>query len=148
MGDFNFLKEMMFNGDYSKSLQNIFSTMFLPTTPDIVKKHVLNNIKEFKEEVATNLLPNSFLYDYYAIEKALKQINVPVLIIQSTLKTENTRNQIYDEINARSDWLDLVQKNISGVEIELVINCGHFIMLERPDLTNNLINKFVNSSWK
>jgi|GEM_PF-4667747 len=89
-----------------------------------------------------SLLPNTLIYDYYTMDKILKLIKVPILVIQATLKTDGKRCKIDDVYNAHSDWLDLLE-NLSNVKIKLIPNCGHFIMLEQPEITNLTINQFL-----
>ncbi|MDG7041724.1 MAG: alpha/beta hydrolase [Nitrososphaerota archaeon] len=81
-------------------------------------------------------------WDAANIERALSNLKVPLLVIQST--GQDDKLQYYSlRSSDNTPWLSLVRKIVPTARVEVIPGHGHFIMLEAPDETNELIDSFV-----
>lgn len=142
--DLNIIQQETFKNGFNSMMSTFFAQTFSKNTSAAIRETVMKNANAFSEKVGYELYPNIKIYDYYAIEKVLRLIAVPVLILQTTLKCSGKRYLI-GAIDAKSEWLELVSQTVRKVTIKLVPECGHFLMLEASELTNTEIAKFLNS---
>ena len=81
-------------------------------------------------------------WDAANIEKALSNLKVPLLVIQSTgLDAGLQRYSL--KSGDETPWMDLVKRFVPTARIEVIPGHGHFIMLEAPDQTNEFIDSFI-----
>jgi len=81
-------------------------------------------------------------WDAANLERALSNLKVPLLVIQSTGLDD--RLQRYSLRSSEdSSWLSLVKKLVPTARTEVIPGHGHFVMLEAPDQINKLIDSFV-----
>lgn len=138
----NPVQENLFKDGYRTMMDDFFSQTFTEHTPQAVREKVMYDVYHFSEQIGRALFPNIQIYDYYALKKCLRLITVPLLILQATLSVNGKRYSL-GTIDAPSAWLELIQQNVKHASIKIVSGSGHFIMLEKPDITNTLIADFL-----
>lgn len=127
---------------YSEMLQSMFNAMFLKTSDPAIKARLIKRALAFPEEIGANLLPRVLAWDASKMEKALAQITVPLLILQSTyLNTENVRVPL--QAGENTPWFDLIRQFVPTAQFNIISGVGHFSMLEKPDVLNRAIAGFI-----
>jgi len=81
-------------------------------------------------------------WDAAKMESALSNLRVPLLVIQSTGLNENLERYSLKR-GDNTSWLDLVKRLVPTARIKIIPSHGHFIMLEAPDRTCELIISFI-----
>lgn len=130
---------------YQAWVKDFFAQTFTLTTAPAIKTHVLDLVAQLDHRLGGELMANIMVYDYYALPKVLQLIKCPTLIIPATVTHNRCRYLLAQTQDFPSDWLELVQKNIQQVQIKTVANSGHFIMLEQPQLINQLLQNFLSN---
>jgi pimeloyl-ACP methyl ester carboxylesterase len=81
-------------------------------------------------------------WDAQYLDTALPQVAVPLLVIQSTyLNPERIRIPL--QPGANTPWFELVRRHVPAARIEIVSGAGHFTMLDKPQVVNQLLAAFV-----
>jgi len=134
------------NLGYKSWLQQFFNTKFGLTTPQYLRNAVMEKAQNIEQEIGISLYINTKVYDYYALEKALHLLNIPVLILQASFYYQGKHQEFIKGKTPKSDWLSLVRTTLPKAQVELIENCGHWIMLQQPERCNGLIDDFLNAT--
>lgn len=114
---------------YEDQVQREVRSMFSSATPqevvDWVMADLRNNPRRNFLEVAKSL------WDWEAAER-LRNIRVPTLIMVGDKDTRTPPR-----------FSHLLHEKIPNSKLMIIENCGHFLALERPDIVNNEIIKFL-----
>ena len=127
---------------YPAFVEGLFEGMFFGDAPGW-KEDALDAVFGVSEEVGKPLYRNLIAWDAEQLEPALAQIDVPVLILQSTYINLDRQRQILGA-GENNPYQDLIVSRLSDV-ISVTIPAGHFTMIERPDETNAEISRFLTS---
>ena len=76
------------------------------------------------------------------METALSSVKIPLLVIQSTGLNKNLERYSLNK-GDNTSWTDLVKRLVPEAKIEIIPGHGHFIMLESPIETTQLIISFI-----
>ncbi len=68
---------------------------------------------------------------------------MPVLAIQSTYHDLANPRRSLERPDASSPYLDFLRETMPQLEISVLVNAGHFTMLERPEVAAGLIHAFA-----
>lgn len=127
---------------YSTWLTQFFSSKFGPSS-QTMRDDMLQTALKLDPMIGESLYLNVKIYDYYAVEKSLKLTKVPVLVLQSSFY-KNGQSQIpASETEAQSEWLDLIKTTVPDAQIHILLDCGHWIMLQQPEICNRAIEQFI-----
>lgn len=129
--------------EYKTWINEFFKQTFASSTPNSICNAVMSNVEKFDQEIGKKLLPNVQSYDYYVLSKVLRLIKIKVLAIQSTIMYQGKRHVISEVPDVLSEWLILLEKNVDLLSIEIIPNCGHFIMLEQPRVFNDMLTDYI-----
>ena len=132
---------------YSTWLTQFFSSKFGPESQTL-RNTLLQAALRIDQMIGEALYLNVKMYDYYVIEKCLKLTQVPILVLQSSFYKNGQTKIAHTETEVQSEWLELIQKTVPHSQIELLFDCGHWIMLEQPDVCNRMIEKFIHNISK
>jgi len=127
---------------YPAFVEALFEGMFFGDAPGW-KADALDAVFLVSEEIGKPLYRNLIAWDAEQLEPALTQIDVPVLILQSTYINLDRQRQMLGA-GENSPYQDLIISRLSDV-ISVTIPAGHFTMIERPDETNAEISRFLTS---
>ena len=128
---------------YNTWLQHFFDTKFGPTTPASLRQEIMKTAHAIDPSIGIALHLNTKIYDFYALEKTMRLINAPTLILQSSFYHQGTRQEIEAPTIPPSDWLSLVKTALPNAQIKAIPNCGHWLMREQPELCNSMIEMFL-----
>ncbi len=135
------------NLGYENWLQQFFNTKFGSTTPQDLRHNVMKKAQKIADTIGASLYLNTKVYDYYALEKTLRLLHpIPTLILQASFYYQGKHQEIIKGQIPKSDWLSLASTTLPNAQVELIENCGHWIMLQQPERCNSLINGFLNSA--
>ena len=116
----------MFFGDYDVSL----------------KDRIIARALRLNPEFGISLRSNFAGWDATRAEKALSELKVPLLAIQSTgVDAKGERYSL--KKGETTPWLDMVKRLVPSSRIEILPGHGHFVMLEATDPVNELIALFA-----
>ena len=127
---------------YSSVLKNMFSSMFFSKNFDNYKDNVIKRALNIPEFFSLPLRRNAIWYDSHCVDKNLKNLLLPILLLQSTqVHFKNGRQTIkQDEV---VPYINFIKSFTSSVVIEKFNNTGHYITLEKPKIVNDLITKWL-----
>lgn len=117
-----------FKSNFTKATDKFVRTMFPPSAdPDLVEQ-IAADMSSAPSEVGVGAMEGMFAYFNNDMEKALQEIQIPVVCINSDLWETNV------EAN---------KKYIASYELLLMPGLGHFIMMEDPETFNQLLTEAV-----
>ena len=127
---------------YPAYARNTFANMFFGDYDVSLKDRIIDRALRLNPEFGIGLRSNFAGWDAAKMETALLKLKVPLLLIQSTgINASNERYSL--KKGETTSWTDLVKSIVPTALIEIIPGHGHFIMLEDPDGTNELIASFT-----
>ena len=119
-----------------------FAEMFFGEYDPALKDRIVARAMKLEPNYGTRVRSGFSGWDATNIEKALSNLKVPLLVIQSTgLDAGLQRYSL--KSGDETPWMDLVKRFVPTARIEVIPGHGHFIMLEAPEQTNEFIDSFV-----
>jgi pimeloyl-ACP methyl ester carboxylesterase len=129
---------------YSAWARKFFEAMFVASSDAKLKAETVERAVKLPEAIGSALFPRMNAWDAAVMEKALRAVRVPTLVIQSTkLNAERVRVSLAP--GDTSPYLELVKKLLPAATIDIVPGAGHFSQLEAAGKVNQLIEGFVES---
>jgi pimeloyl-ACP methyl ester carboxylesterase len=138
-------KQHITNLGYKHWLQQFFNSKFGATSPPALREAVMTKAGGVSDTIGTALYLNTKMYDYYALEKALRLMHKPLLILQASFYYQGQLQKMIKGEMPKSDWLSLVSTAFPKAQVELIENCGHWLMLQQPKRCNSVIDGFLNA---
>ena len=121
----------LFSGGNTKEVMiNFIKPLFTPQTPQSVKDYAMSIMPNTPQYIAGSTMHNLIQEKYWTNEK----ITVPSLIIAAK------SSQI------PPDYKDIMQNLYSNMQYEELDSVGHFIMMEQPEMFNEMLNKFLSNN--
>ena len=119
-----------------------FAGMFFGEYDPALKDRIVARAMRLDQNYGTRVGSGFAGWDAANLERALSNLKVPLLVIQSTGLDDKLQ---YYSLRSSDDtpWLSLVKKLVPTARVEVIPGHGHFVMLEAPDHTNELIDSFV-----
>ena len=94
--------------------------------------------RKFRDDLALRVLH----WDLEEAETAVKQIAVPVLVLQSTnIGDDLERTPL--QLGMTTPWMDLIAALVPQSEAKIITGSGHFIMIDAPQALNDEVAKFA-----
>ncbi len=125
MMDFADYEGFVYENQVIKEVKSMMSPITPPEVIDWVMADLINNPRRNFLEVAKSL------WDWEAGEK-LKTITVPTLIMVGDKDTRTPPR-----------FSRLLHENIPNSQLKIIPNCSHFLALERPEIVNTEIIRFL-----
>jgi len=129
---------------YTAWMRHAFASMFFRGSDASLRARIIRRAVSLPERVGVPLFASLCGWDAGQMDSALSRVRVPLLLIQSTTVNANME-RVSLQPGAITPWLELVKKHVPGAQIEIVSDAGHFLMLEAPEATNQLIASFLAS---
>ena len=123
-------------------LEKMFSSMFFSKKFDDDKKRIIERAINIPEKYSLPLRRNAIWYDSHCVNKNLNNLTLPILILHSTkLDMKTGRSPIKgDEL---VPYIDFIKSFKLDIKVERFEETGHYISIEKPDITNDLIDKWL-----
>jgi pimeloyl-ACP methyl ester carboxylesterase len=119
-----------------------FAGMFFGEYDPALKDRIVARAMRLDPNYGTRVRSGFSGWDAANIERALSNLKVPLLVIQST-GLDNKLQRYSLRSSDDTPWMSLVKKLVPTARVEVIPGHGHFVMLEAPDQTNELIDSFV-----
>lgn len=118
----------IFQGENMKeTMKQFIMPLFIDKTPESVRNYAMTTMMETPQYIANSTMKNMVEKKYWTGE----QIHVPSLIIASK------NSQIPPEYG------QMMSELYSDMQYEELDSIGHFIMMEQPEMFNNMLNQFI-----
>lgn len=127
---------------YAAWLTQFFSSKFGPST-QALRDAMLHHALKLDPVMGEELFLGIKTYDYYGLEKCLQLTKTPILVLQSSFYKDGKSQSVASEGEVQSEWLDLLRTTVPTAQIQIILHCGHWIMLQQPDICNQRIEQFV-----
>jgi len=125
----------------------LFQDMFLPGADEKTKQAIIERALAVPAEFREKLFLDLVRWDAANGREALKQVKVPVLVLQSTyINTELKRAPLPQ--GQTTPWTEAVASLVPGAQIEIVSGPGHFSMIEAPQPISRAIGSFAKKTAK
>jgi pimeloyl-ACP methyl ester carboxylesterase len=125
--------------DYARSN---FAGMFFSDYDVSLKNRIIDRALKLNPDFGIGLRSNFAGWDAMRMESSLATLKAPLLVIQSTGVNEKGERYSLKE-GETTPWLDLVRRLVPSARIEILPGHGHFVMLEAPEETGDLIVNFA-----
>jgi len=127
---------------YGEWARRFFEAMFVASSDPKLRSHTVARALKVPEAVGAVLFPRLNAWDAAKMERALKAVKVPTLVIQST-KMNSERVRVSLAQGETSPYLEMMRKLVPAATIEIISGVGHFSQLEAAGIVNQLIEGFV-----
>lgn len=119
-----------------------------PLVPEI-KSRLVDKISETpaNEIVAFSNAVNR--WDIASFDRVLDQLgatSVPVLAMQSTYVDDESAIRSLEPGTETTPYLDSLAEHIPALQVELLHDTGHFLMIEKPEFVSNAIDRFASDA--
>ena len=121
-------------------------TMAQITKPEIAQL-ILAKVKSTPAGLGRGLAPTMLAWDARYFVKIIEDLNMPVLLLQSTFFDFNQDRKLL-KAGESSPYLELMKEKVTDITIKVISPSGHFPMMEKPDEVNEAIKEFLNSREK
>lgn len=124
-----------------------FAAMFTADSDPILRDATIEQCATTPEAVGVASSISIHRWDAGRIDAVLSEINVPILVLQSTKPDPNTLRAPVRSGEV-TDYMAYVRDTAvksPSVQFETVADIGHFTMLERPDEVNRSIAAFIDA---
>ena len=114
-----------FNDNFSETTKEFVKSMFPQTADSMLVKKVAGDMSSANPQVAVSAMRNLFFYDPVPV---LKEINLPIISINCDMYPVS---------------VDENKKYVKSFEVKMLKGVGHFVMLEKPEEFDNLLDETV-----
>jgi pimeloyl-ACP methyl ester carboxylesterase len=119
-----------------------FRAMFNEDSDAALRERIVARLDTMDPGFARSLYLEAVGWDPLRAQATLDEIDVPVLVIQSThVDSHFQRRPMLP--TTRTPFLDAVAATCPQVETTVITGCGHFPMNERPEAVNSAITAFA-----
>lgn len=126
--------------DFPSFARNLFNGMFLSPSP--LADAIVERAAKLPEAIGAALFPRLVRWDAERMERALTEVKVPMLVVQTTYLNAE-RQRVAMKPGETTPWLDLVRAKTPRARIEIIPGVGHFPQLEVPAQVNKLLSALV-----
>ena len=131
-------ENLLRKNDYKSILTNMFSSMFFSKIFDNHKSRIVKRAIEIPEIYSLPLRKNTIWYDSHCVENNLINLNLPLLVFQST-KIDKIKGKTCIKKNEASSCVEFVKNCSEKVKVNFFEDRGHYITLEKPKVVNKII---------
>jgi pimeloyl-ACP methyl ester carboxylesterase len=123
-------------------MQRAFSGMFTAHSDPVLRDRVTHRALEMNPQFGRAILLESVLWDASQGLQKIRDISVPVLLLQST-DIDAERRLISMRAGLRTRYMDVVSELVADADVKIVTGIGHFASLEAPEIVSREIEAFV-----
>ena len=120
----------------------LFAGMFAGEADSIHETESIDRARRVPESVAEAYWCSILRWDAGAVEGALKSLQAPLLVLQSTYVTADYKHFAV-EPRMVTPWLEVIGRLVPTVRIQIISGVGHFPMLDAADAVNRCITTFL-----
>ena len=135
-------EKLLSQNDYKSILKNMFSSMFFSNEHEEHKIRIVKRAIKIPKMYSLPLRRNTIWYDSHCVENNLKNLNLPILVMQST-KIDKMKGRSCIKKNEFNSYVAFIRKHTKNVKIKLFENTGHYITIEKPQVVNQIIEDWL-----
>ena len=129
---------------FTQCMTATFEPMFLPDHSDEKqKRRIINRACAQPEQTSIAILLSAVRWSAAHFEDRFSQLKVPVQVVQSSHRGEGHHQRVAVTPNMYIEWHHELKKLGVDAEFDLVTDCGHFTMLDKPDVVNTNIERLL-----
>ena len=122
--------------------QRIINDSFVEGSDPAVRERMVARAKKVDPQLREELFVDMVRWDLTKARDALKQITVPVLVLQSTyINSELKRVPLQPGMT--TPWMDAIAASVPKSQAKVVPNAGHFTMIDAAQMVSEEIGKFA-----
>ena len=122
--------------------QRLFDDMFIEGSDPAVRERIVARAKKVDPVLREELFVDLVRWDLTKARDALKQITVPVLVLQST-SLNNELKRVPLPPGTTTPWMDAIAASVPKSQAKVVPNAGHFTMIDAAQMVSEEIGKFA-----
>lgn len=122
--------------------QRHFGAMFSGGADPLLRERILARVGEMDPAFARQLYVEAVGWDPMRGEDTLRQIDVPVLVLQSTFIDAGLQRAALQR-GMTTPFMDVVRKLVPQAEFEVISGCGHFSLIEAAHAVNRALRDFA-----
>ena len=130
---------------FAGCIENTFMPMFQPSSDEKEKKRIIDRAYAQPEAISIEKLSSAIRWCASDFECQYRQLKVPVQVVQSThihSRGEGSK-RVPATVEMHIGWhLELKSFGVDA-EFDFVPDCGHFIMLDKPEVVNANIARLL-----
>ncbi len=127
---------------YESFILKLFGDMFVEGHDPDLKSRVMTRALALPAEIGHPLLRNLIAYDADEALAAMRECDLPVLVLQSTtMGVDLVRKSLRK--GETSLYMDLTRANCPRCEFAVIPGVGHYAQLEAPEAVNARIKEFL-----
>lgn len=138
-------REKLSSGESHKAfrahMRAMFEQNFSEGCNPAIKQEIRASSKALDHATASALTPTIGTWDHSHWEEAVRSLQCPLYVVQSTYLVYGQKRHILEE-GESTPWFEMIRAIIPDVEIDM-IRTGHFSMLEEPVRVAEAIAKFA-----
>jgi pimeloyl-ACP methyl ester carboxylesterase len=121
--------------------------MFAEVSDPAVRERIVARAKKVDPLLREELFVDLVRWDLAKGRDALKQIAVPVLVLQSTY-FNNELKRVPLPPGKTTPWMDAIAASVPKSQVKVVPNAAHFTMIDAAPIVNEEIGKFATAAAK
>jgi|SoiMethySBSTD1v2_1073268.scaffolds.fasta_scaffold630127_2 pimeloyl-ACP methyl ester carboxylesterase len=122
--------------------QRFFSDMFLESGDPELRERVIARAQGLDARFREGLFLDLVRWDATKLRDALRGINVPTLVLQSTYMDANLK-RVSLSTGMTTPWMDAVASLVQKSQARIIPDVGHLTMIEAAQAVNNAIHEFA-----
>ncbi len=127
--------------------QSIINDSFFEGSDAGVRERMVARAKKVDPRLREELFVDMVRWDLTKARDGLKQIKVPVLVLQSTY-FNNEFKRVPLQAGMTTPWMDAITASVAKSQVKVVPNAGHFTMIDAAQVVNEEIGKFAAAAAK
>ncbi len=128
-------------------IEDLFKDMFLAGSDPALRERLVARAKKVDPQLREDLFVDMVRWDLTKGRDALKQITVPVLVLQSTSFNSDLK-RVPLQPGMTTPWMDAIAASVPKSQAKVVPNAGHFTMFDAPQVVSDEIGKFAAAAAK
>src|SRR5829696_3292816 len=122
--------------------QRFFSDMFLESGDPELRERVIARAQGLDARFREDLFLDLVRWDATMLRDALRGINVPTLVLQSTYMDADLK-RVSLSTGMTTPWMDAVASLVQKSQARVIPDVGHLTMIEAAQAVNNAIQEFA-----
>ncbi len=122
--------------------QSLINDSFVEGSDPAVRERMVARAKKVDPLLREELFVDMVRWDLTKGRDALKQITVPVLVLQSTY-FNNELKRVPLQPGITTPWMDAIAASVPKSQVKVVPNAGHFTMIDAAQVVSEDIGKFA-----
>ncbi len=122
--------------------QHLFDDIFPEGSDPAARDRMLARAKQVDPLLREELFVDMVRWDLTRGREALKEITVPILVLQATCWNSEFK-RVPLQPGVTTPWMDAIAAGVPQSQVKVVPNAGHFTMIDAPQVVSEEIGKFA-----